>query len=385
MVIAVIATEYEPTIIGGLGIVATRLSEALAARGHQVIVLTRGSSRHIEEIRKRHLRVFRYPRESQYFSKRTQTFYADPILKHLKKMNIHPDLIHLHSVQGDQLAEAMARYYGISTMYTCHSLLAQETIQSSFARRMEQRQCHIIERSDAIVSPSRWQALLLTSQYPSAAGKTFVIPNGTRVTRNPRIWNDRSMHHILFVGRLIRSKCALETITAISTLRKVDRNVRLDLIGQGGRDYTALLRKETARLHLTPYVQFLGSLSHKDVLKRMQRTGIVVVPSRNESFGLVALEAMGTGTPLVATRAGGLSDFVSNDTASIITNVTAQDIAKAIQHVWNHPDKTLKRRYLGYSLAKQYSWEEIAQSYEKVGTGKGDLFKPQIESEGHVE
>ncbi len=381
MLITVITTEYEPHIIGGLGIVATQLSEAMAARGHEIIVLTKGATGRIEEVNKQQMRIFKYPCDSEYFSKRTQKFYPDPILHHLRKMNIHPDLIHVHSIQGDELVDALVDKYNVPVTYTCHSLISEEGVQTSTHKRMEQRQRHLIEHADHVISPSRWQALLLTAKYEAASRKTYVVPNGATIARHSEIWNERPLHRLLFVGRFIHSKCALETIQALSALQKENRKVQLDLIGQGGKDYTGLMRREVSQLHLTPYIRFLGSLPHKEVLKRMQHTGIVIVPSRKESFGLVALEAMGTATPLVSTASTGLSDFVTEKTASVITQSTAREIGRAVQKVWKKPDETLHRRYAAYALAKQFTWEQIAAQHEEIHAGKHAAFTPTIENE----
>ncbi|PWI57164.1 glycosyltransferase family 4 protein [Sulfoacidibacillus thermotolerans] len=382
MLITVISTEYEPHIIGGLGIVATRLAEALAARGHEIVVLTKGTKPYIEEFSKRHLRIFRYPRDSEYFSKQTQTFYANPILHHLRKLGICPDIIHVHSVQGDALAKALSEKFGAQTLYTCHSLISEEGLETRFSQQMEHRQRQLIEHAHAIISPSRWQALLLMSQYPTANGKTYVVSNGTNIDPNPHIWHERTLSHLLFVGRLIRSKCVLETIHAVASLKKVDRKVKLDIIGRGSKEYTTLLHRETDRLHLTQTVRFHGSVPHHEVISRMQRAGIVVVPSRSESFGLVALEAMGNAIALASTTSGGLADFVSKETASIIHHTTASDIAHAIQEVWGNSSKTLHRRYAAYATAKQYTWEQCAKRYEEVINHQQDAFTLSFENEG---
>ena len=68
MQIAVLTNEFEPVIIGGLGIVATRLAEAMQARGHELLVITKGTSREVSDRRQGGMRVIRFPRESEYHS-----------------------------------------------------------------------------------------------------------------------------------------------------------------------------------------------------------------------------------------------------------------------------------------------------------------------------
>ncbi len=376
MQIAVLTNEFEPVIIGGLGIVATRLAEAMQARGHELLVITKGTSREVSDRRQGGMRVIRFPRESEYHSPVHQRLYAGPILHYLRGLRERPDIIHVHSIQADELATAMRDRYSSQIIYTCHSLVSKEGLHRSTSLHMETRQRHFMEQADAIVSPSNWQALVLMAQFPAARGKTYVVPNGVKSQSISTLHRPRHKEQLLFAGRLIRQKGVSETIAAIADLKNIDRHVRLDIIGKGSSHYVRELRALTNRLNLSGHVRFLGQCSHHNVLRRMRDAGAVVMPSRNESFGLVALEAMATGTPLVSTQAGGLRDFVDAETAAVIASSTPEAISKAVAQVWTKKERTERRQHAAFERAMHYTWDAVASQYEAVMDGTANPYSP---------
>ncbi len=376
MQIAVLTNEFEPVITGGLGIVATRLAEALQARGHELLVITNGASREVSDRRQGGMRIIRFPRESEYHSPTHQRLYADPILHYLRGLSQRPDIIHVHSIQADELATAMRDRFSSQIIYTCHSLVSMEGLHRSHSLHMETRQRHFMEAADAIVSPSNWQALVLMEQFPAARGKTYVVPNGVKSQSISTLHRPRRKEQLLFAGRLIRQKGVSETIAAIADLKNIDRHVRLDIIGKGSSNYVRELRALTNRLKLSGHVRFLGHYSHNNVLRRMRDAGAVVMPSRNESFGLVALEAMATGTPLVSTQAGGLRDFVDAETAAVIASSTPEAISKAVAQVWTKKERTERRQRVAFERAMHYTWDVVASQYEAVMDGTAIRYSP---------
>ncbi|MHB1627438.1 MAG: glycosyltransferase family 4 protein [Bacilli bacterium] len=297
MHIAVLTNEFEPAIIGGLGIVATDLAEALRARGHTLLVITRGSSLKISDQEHAGMRVIRFPAGSEYHSRMHQRLYAEPILHYLRHLRDWPAIIHVHSLQADRLAIAMRDKCSARIVYTCHSLVSNEGLHQSPFRHMESRQRHFMEEADIIVSPSTWQALALMAHCPATRGKTHVIPNGVNPHSVSVLDRPRRSAQLLFAGRLIRQKGVAETIAAVADLKNIDRQVRLDIIGDGSMKYVRELKSLANRLKVSGRVRFLGQCTHHTVLQRMRDAGVVIMPSSNESFGLVALEAMAAGTP----------------------------------------------------------------------------------------
>lgn len=364
MRIGVLTNEYEPMIIGGLGIVATRAAEALAAQGCDVVVLTAGPGRSVEHAKQNGVRVVRVPKRLPYYSARQGGFVPEAVMHNLPH-GWRPDAVHIHSVPMDTLAAFWSQSSNARLVYTCHSLIALEGRGSLQALGMEDRQRRLFQAADVVTSPSYWQAKAISVRYPFAASKQEVIPNGvTRVAGGQE--EGRLFRSLLFVGRLVPAKGALETIRALSLLMDRHPDARLELVGRGPGPYLGRLKAEANRLRIHRRVAFRGYLTHSGVLGAMRRCGAVVVPSRMESFGLTALEAMASGTPLVSTASGGLSEYVDPSVASVIKSPTAREIARSVESLWSDFPKTEQRRRMALIRARRYTWDRIAAMYLSV-------------------
>lgn len=134
-------------------------------------------------------------------------------------------------------------------------------------------------------------------------------------------WRDE----ILYVGRLERVKGPDLAIRALAVMN----GRRLTIVGEGSmRSRLSSLARELGVAH---QVAFMGSLPHDKVLKLIGQYGCVVVPSRSEAFGLVALEAVAIGTPVVVTRVGGLPEAVMGSRQAIVVEPEPGAIAAGIR------------------------------------------------------
>lgn len=359
MRIAVLTNEYEPDTIGGLGTVSTRLAEEWAKAGHEVIALTKWRGSDIDDRVRAGVRVIRFPRDSDYQSVRMQVFYADPIVRYVESRVTKLDAVHVHSLQTDALAQALKEHFGAIYVYTCHSLIASEGSHTVRHRAMEARQVSIMAAADIVVAPSIWELRMIREMYPDQKTPVYVIPNGVTCAlyeRHPR------PGALLYAGRVIRAKGIDDLLRAILVVRGT-YPVRLDIRGTGSPTYLKHVEDTIGRLRMRKSIRLLGKCDHATLQRKMADYQAVILPSRAESFGLVALEAMAAGTPLIATRAGGLRDFVDESVATVIDSSDVSGISRAIVHALSHPRKTEKRRLKGLERAKRYSWTRVADQY----------------------
>jgi glycosyltransferase involved in cell wall biosynthesis len=117
---------------------------------------------------------------------------------------------------------------------------------------------------------------------------------------------------IVCVGRLDASKGQDVLIRAASLLRRdhPDLPFTVELVGTG--DQMDGFKALTAELGVAQHVQFVGSLPHEDVFRRMAEAVVTVVPSRSEAFGLVNVESLSVSTPVIASAVGGIPEIVRN-------------------------------------------------------------------------
>ena len=143
----------------------------------------------------------------------------------------------------------------------------------------------------------------LAERFPQYLCKTEVLPLGIYLPSER--WQPANTKEFLYVGRLSDYKGIEDLIQAISLIRQSGRQIRLNIVGKGPDDYEAYLRKLVQSMNLGACIQFHGWKSSPEVRQLMKRAACLVVPSRREAYGMVALEGMAIGTPIIAARAGG--------------------------------------------------------------------------------
>lgn len=113
-------------------------------------------------------------------------------------------------------------------------------------------------------------------------------------------------------------------------------------------------------------VYFLGHQTQEAVASLYSAADVSVVPSRIEPFGLVAIEALGCGTPVVATNAGGLPDFVNNEVGQLIEMEDVDALANAIIEELKKNTKLTKGKYARVYAVKNYSWKKTLQNVIEI-------------------
>jgi glycogen(starch) synthase len=175
---------------------------------------------------------------------------------------------------------------------------------------------------------------------------------------------------VLCVGRLVPQKGIEYFIQAIPAVAKRYPEARFVIVGEGwSRD---ILEAEARASGQGRKIQFTGFASDQEVINLMSSADVLVVPSVYEPFGIVALEGMATGVPVVASRVGGLSEVIEHDrTGLFVYPKDPESIAWGIDKVLSDPNHA---RWLTENakdkLHKAYSWEAVAMKtvdvYRKV-------------------
>lgn len=359
----VMTNEFQPNIVGGLGIVATHLSKMLSKAGVKVKILCSGNSGKLVVSKPGgNMHIVMIPKNEDHFRNSARAFKANAVLRAAAAGGSgKPDLIHVHSTEFADAAAVAGNKFRIPIVYTCHSNVS-EGIRSLHGKN----QAKLIRGARRIVVPSRWQAKATSRLYGDVQGRIVVIPHGVNsVSRH----TGGTPEHLLFVGRLIPSKGIKPLIKAVALLSRSRKNVRLTVVGSGKKSYMNHLHAYAKQLGVSRRIRWMGSRPH-DAINRMYASyGAVIVPSEKESFCLVALEAMANGAPLVSTLSGGLKEFVNNRNAQIIHSVNGESIARSIAVVWGNKETTKRRRLNAKATAARYRWQEIAQRYKSLFLG----------------
>lgn len=353
MHVLVMTQQYRPDIKGGVGIVAASLADAYLSHGCDVTVVAETTRSRTPSVSVHgRLRIIRLPPGSRELPHRYRAA---------------ADVVHAHSYRTAALAVATSRALNCPLVYTCHSFAKSEPL--ILRRRMLAGQLSLLRAARIIVAPSHWTLRALAEQYPGCAGKSVAIANGVAIPPQAAEPLHASPSRLLYVGRAVRAKGLTELVQALPTLARHRPDVSLTVVGYDTGGERQRLERLARRAGVDRRIRWLGGRQHSTTLSLYRRYGAVVMPSRMETFGLVALEALAHGVPLVATRNGGLADFISDDVASVIHAVSARDIAAAVLAMWLDPGLTARRVANGISLARSHSIDATAERYLHLFAG----------------
>ena len=223
------------------------------------------------------------------------------------------------------------------------------------------RSCKLVDR---IVVNSEYMRTNVVTWYGINRDKIVVIPNGVDLRRfnecNDKLVLDGDPS-ILYLGHLRRRKGVDVLLQAIAKLRSELPNVKLHLVGDGYiSDFQLLAKKKGIKKH----VVFHGWAADSMVPRYYKSADFCVFPSRYEPFGIVILEAMASGIPVIASNTGGIRETISNGKNGILFKPCDADaLSKAILALYQDLDLRKKISDTALKTVVKYSWENIAERY----------------------
>jgi rhamnosyl/mannosyltransferase len=173
---------------------------------------------------------------------------------------------------------------------------------------------------------------------------------------------------VLFVGRLASNKGLLDLAEAFGSLARSDRSAQLVVVGEDGGQRGLLVAK-VRELGLSERVHLLGHVDEDTLLSAAYREArVTVLPSEYEAFGLVLLESLAAGTPVVASRVGGIPEVVEDGKAGLLVPPKSPPaLAEAIRRVWE--DRDLARRLGEYGrdqVVPRFRWDTLADRLDAL-------------------
>ncbi|TES94236.1 MAG: glycosyltransferase [Candidatus Cloacimonadota bacterium] len=285
--------------------------------------------------------------------------FADKVISYHNSRRY--DIIHTHYWLSGVIGLLTMRKIKIPWIHSLHTVEMLKGIKrDQFRIEVEEE---IIRVCNFIISPTHKEAFAIKEIYPKA--RIITIPHGVDVrTFTPSIDGHSKL---LFVGRIDPIK-GLDLL--IDALRLLKYDIELDVIGGAskGEHYFESIKTYGDGLP----VRFLGPIEHTELNQSYMKSGMLIVPSYYESFGLVALEAMASGRPVIGFDDTGLSETVGAD-AGILVKRNAQNLAQAITSLIDNRELRHNLGLIGRKKALGYKWENIAQrylmTYEKIIKG----------------
>lgn len=275
------------------------------------------------------------------------------------------DLIHAHFTYPDGwVAAKLGERYGVPVVITEH---ASWQAWSSREPKILARARWAMEHCAAHVSVG---SALREEMSETAAGTgNFVrIPNGIddTVFTLPSADVEKKRDQVLFVGAIRPVKGLDILLHAFAAMVREGRVERLFVVGEvffaAYRKAYAEARALAHELGLEDRVTFCGGVDHAEVARLMQESAVLVAPSRRETLGMVLVEALACGTPVVATACGGPSDIVTPDVGKLVPVEDADALARAITSVLDHPEDYPPERLRAHAVRK-FAWSKVAEDY----------------------
>lgn len=203
----------------------------------------------------------------------------------------------------------------------------------------------------------------LLAQYHRRSRNVAVVPCGIDAAALRHIQPAEVACDVLYTGRLVKDKHVEMLIRAMAIAAKQQPDIKCIIVGHGVEE--AHLRHLARRLHVTAQVRFMRPLPDaNEVYAYMKRAKVFVLPSVREGFGIVALEALGCGTPVITINspANATKDLIAEGKTGSIVDLDEQQIAAAILK-WT---TTNKKRLPTKHLASIYDWQTLTQKQAEI-------------------
>ncbi|MCK5693612.1 MAG: glycosyltransferase [Bacteroidales bacterium] len=281
-----------------------------------------------------------------------------------------PDLILAHSVTWAGYASYLLRQrYGIPYVIVEHRSFF---VWSSEEARQMVESYHVplfklaYDNCEKLILVSDSLRKGIESLVPSTMERSMVIPNMIRedLFLPPEEARNSDPFVFLWAGRLEHVKGVDLLLEAVKSLSdKTDVVFLVRLAGKGS--LRAELEQQAVALGVNDLVSFLGRLSREEMLKEMQEANCMVLPSRYEAFGVVLIEAMATGLPLIATRSGGPDSIVTKENGLLIERENADELAGAMQEMMANINAYSAQKIRAQCL-KRYGDSSVMEQYNQL-------------------
>ena len=252
------------------------------------------------------------------------------------------DLVHSHYWLSGKVGMHLSKEWDIPHVVSFHTLAKikeMALVQEKAPLNRVKGELDIIEEADAIIGMSHYEKNDLVKLYGASLEKISVIQPGVDLNLfkpmdkkfAKQYLEIDTAHIILFVGRIEILKGIDILIEAFASLPNPSKKL-LIVGGNPAKDnQITRLKKKAEKLGVVNQIDFIGTISQDKLPTYYNAADLTVVPSYYESFGLVALESMACGTPVVASKVGGLQDIVKhNKTGYLIPSRSPDSFAHHI-------------------------------------------------------
>ncbi len=375
MHIAFFTNYYHPVVNGVVRSVAS-FRENLMKQGHNVFIFAQSDPNYKDT----EPFIFRYPSLSLPLGEITTAIPVSPFVDQLLPM-LKLDVIHTHHpILLGQTAARKAAELDLPLVFTFHTQyweythyvpFPQEAVQDFLKNAVHRWLVEFMQKCQHIIIPSESMREILVRDY-GLHDRYSVIPTGTdlepflnadgKALRAEKGWQDETV--LISVGRLAPEKNWDTLIRAFAKACEKHPDIRLVLIGDGAARQS--LETLSSELGIADRVTFTGAVPFEDIPRYLKAADLFAFASVTETQGLVTIEAMAAGLPVVAVEGPGTSDIIEHGKQGFLVKNDPDALAKGINKLLSDSQRIQRFSKNALKKAKTFDVNELGKQMLSV-------------------
>ena len=366
---------------GGMSVYVREVARELGNRGHFVDIYTRlnrSGQKQISELYENVRLIHLHAGDNGQMNKLALYAHLDEFFKELEafrnRKSLNYDLIHSHYWLSGRVGNWAQERWEVPHVFMFHTVGAVKNSTAGSEKEPELRTAiekHLARKCDRILVATDRERDNLVKHYGASPETIGVVPCGVnldhfrpldKAAARQQLGFAKDESIVLYVGRFAPVKGIDILMEAIAHLQHHQR-IRLVIVGGDGdgspeyKNFRRLVRK----LSIQDSVTFIGRIEQDGLPPYYSAADVLAVPSHYESFGLVALESLASGTPVVATRVGAMESILrEGETGHVVNNGSSRELAKGVEKFISDSNG-LSPHEVRASVIK-YGWANVASA-----------------------
>ncbi len=280
--------------------------------------------------------------------------------KYIKKYGL-PDILHLHIFESGEFANYVKSRYGINYIVTEHlSYISRNLLSEIDIKRAKKT----YSNSSYNIAVSMNFATELTKKFnihfnyiPNFIDTSFFSLKEEKKTA-------QELKTFINIAHLNKNKNQLMLINAFAKAFEKDKKYKLIIVGDGAEKL--ILQNEIKKLAMEQYIILNGVANRLEIRDLLQKSDYFVLSSIYETFGIVLIEAMSCGLPVVSTKNGGAESIIDNNELGILCEKNIESMANALKEITEKKyNNILIRNYVLQNFSAEIIVKKLSQIYEQ--------------------
>ena len=357
---------------GGLNIYVEKISDQLSKNNHVTVVTAEKAESFVNDnLEFKSLNLF----DKDLSVEDKEIYLQEFINKLYESVDLESfDVVHTHYWLSGLVGKEIANKFNKPLVYTSHSL---GIFLDGYNKERVDCEKIIMTSADVITTSSLFEEDMILENYNIDSNKMKQIMPGVDVeifTPDSRIKRENIF---LSIGRIQEQKGQIETIKLLDNFRKVENNFFCYFIGgpsgKSGSEYLDELKQTVIDLNLESHIGFLDNLPQTEIRDLLNKSKLLIHTSKFETFGLVAIEAIAMGVPVLTNNRGSLIEIIENDKNGYLSeNLLDSNVNNFVLNLLNDNKKFEEISSSCIEKSKKYDWKNTSKilqnSYQELVT-----------------